>query len=225
MKAGFLRERLLDEKLAVDPPPGQKIKIPSEALPMHLFPSVQELNPHENILFCTMPPHHPSRPNDPETQCLLRQGVKEKILAIPGFPQPVAVPDRARYTIKPIRGLGMNLVATIDIDVGELIMAERPLIVSLLEVPQTGRLFVQQPAEMQRMLIERLTPGNRENFFALRNCKGYTRPEITGITDSNGLGIEPLPGDGRNGAAAICKIISRVNHRYIGPHYLGFYEC
>ena len=57
-----------------------------------------------------------------------------------------------------------------------------------------------------------LSDADREEFFALSNCKGYTKPNISGIADTNAIGIDALPG--YNGqCAGVCKVISRINHR------------
>lgn len=209
---GFLRGKLLDRELQHGITPKQKIKNPSDNLSKPTYPTVAKPSRIVDVSWFTMPPYDPTRPGEPRTECMLYPSMKENILAIPGFPQPFRTPARPRYKIKPIKGLGITLVATMNIDVGELIMAERPLILSMRNVPFISPLSVYDPRELQRMLIERLTPEDREDFFALRNCKGSTRPDIAGIIDSNAIGLDDLPGS-RGDCSAVCKIISRASHR------------
>ena len=164
------------------------------------------------IEFATIPPAELQSPDDTESQCLLPPGVKAKIVATPGFPQLVDTPNPPRYQVTPIPGAGIGLVATVDLEVGDLIVAERPLIVMTQALPggQGRRKF--HPNEWLRILVDRLRDENREEFFALHNCKGNTRPHVVGISDTNSVGIGALTGVGGE-CTAICKIISRANHR------------
>ncbi|KAK7688229.1 hypothetical protein QCA50_008599 [Cerrena zonata] len=189
-----------------------KIKVPSGFLPSpeHYRPAIsKDIIP--TPLWTTLP-HCILREGEPLTDCLLRAGMKETILSIPGFPYPYTNPSPQRYKIKPIRGKGIGMVATVDIDVGDLILVERPLVlmaITTYAVPPES--YLQQPARLQEILIERLQRQEYEEFFALHNCKGNTRPHIQGIFDTNSIGIGRLPGfDGQCGA--VCKDISRVNH-------------
>ncbi|KAK7680351.1 hypothetical protein QCA50_016591 [Cerrena zonata] len=211
---GFFRRKLF-AKAETETTPQGKIKIPSEPLSLEVPETKTDVKVQDdskpNIFFCTMPPHNVDRPNEPETECMLRIGMKEHILSIPGFPEPVPTSDPTRYVIKPVKGGGIGLVATMNIDVGELIVAERPLTLSTMTVPATGSSSVQQPTELQRMMIERLREKEYEEYFALNNCKGYTRPHVTGIADTNAVCIGSLPGYDKE-CAAVCKVISRVRH-------------
>ena len=62
------------------------------------------------------------------------------------------------------------------------------------------------------MLVERLEKPEYEEYYALRNCKGYTRPDLVGISDSNAVPIGRLPGLDED-CIAVCEDISRANHR------------
>ena len=63
------------------------------------------------------------------------------------------------------------------------------------------------------MLAERLEAKDREEFFALPNCKGYSRPEISGIIDTNSLGVT-WAGNDRRECGVVCKTVSRAGNRY-----------
>ncbi|KAK7683568.1 hypothetical protein QCA50_013406 [Cerrena zonata] len=105
----------------------------------------------------------------------------------------------------------MGMFAAQDIDIGEVIVAERPLIVAVGHMRQSPYPF-HHPWELQRMVAERLTGKNREEFFALHNCKGYTRPHVTGIMDTNAVGFRLGMSDYDAECQAVCKDISRANH-------------
>ena len=81
------------------------------------------------------------------------------------------------------------------------------------DVHRVGVLPPQQPREVQRMLVERLEAKDREEFFVLPNCKGYSRPEISGIIDTNSLGVA-WAGSDRRECGVVCKTISRAGYRY-----------
>ena len=79
------------------------------------------------------------------------------------------------------------------------------------DVHCVGDLPPQQPREIQRMLAERLEAKDREEFFALPNCKG-SRPEISGIIDTNILGVT-WAGSDRRVCGVVCKTVSRAGNR------------
>lgn len=220
MKPGFLQGKQLDAGVASAPTittnlnhSKSKIKIPSTPV-VPDSGGIPPYDPHDRgpACFTTLPPGDLVAPGEPVTECLLRPSMREKILAIPGFPHPFVPIDPPRSKIVPIPGAGLGLVATTDIDIGEDIVIERPLILATGAVPQLGPSLWQDPRIIQWLLIARLTKDRAEEFYALHNCKGYTRPHHTGIIDTNGVGAGTLPGYEAD-CTAICKVISRVNHR------------
>ena len=200
MKAGFLRGKHLDKD-------STKIKIPSGDLKEKKYPAVTKITRAQ--FPCTLPPNTPV-PNEAQSECFLYEGIKESILGISGFPQPVPVPNPPRYKITPTKGVGVGigLVATADLDIGDLILAERPLIVHTIMIERWGM----PPEKVRRLLVERLDPLAYEEYYALRNCKGYSRCNANGICDSNAMSIGELPGYSGT-CIAVCKVISRVGHR------------
>ena len=205
MKRGFL--------LSKEPKPGTplpKIKIPSGPLPSTEVPSAPPGGDTDPVLITTLP--HNTFPGEPKTECLLRPQVKDEILAIPGFPKPFITPYPPKHEIKPVKAAGLGVFATTDIEMGDIIIVERPMIISTQLVTARSNLVCHQPLALQHTLIKRLSDADREEFFALSNCKGYTKPNISGIADTNAIGIDALPG--YNGqCAGVCKVISRINHR------------
>ena len=175
------------------------------------IPMVDKTRLLEGPNFCSLPPVDKVGPNEPITECIIRQSVKEKILAIPGFPQPFVPLDPPRCKITPMPGAGLGLIATTDIDIGEDIVIERPLLVITAALPGANVRGC-RPTELQQVLTNRLSDERRDDVYALHNCKGYSRPHITGIIDTNGLNIGGLPGyEGM--CMGLCNIISRANHR------------
>ena len=66
---------------------------------------------------------------DGHAECLCTGWFKRKVLSTPGFPSPIVRPPRKSYEVREVRGRGLGLFATEDIEAGDLILAERPLIV------------------------------------------------------------------------------------------------
>lgn len=215
MLKGFLRGKLLDKKVALDEIPQGKIQIPSEPPLLIKHRTTVKPDPqHDQTIISSMPPNiNPSIcPDEPITQCMWRASTKDNILAIPGFPHPVAVLDPPRYAIKSTRGVGINMVASMAINVGDLIVAERPMTLyeqGLLPMDPVSSYWA---TDIMQICISRLTIDDYEDYFALHNYKGYTRPEILGIADSNSVHIEALPGCDVD-FSAVCKVISRTRHR------------
>lgn len=209
MKSGFLQGKLLNkERRPAEVTKDGKVKIPTGPANNGISLTASSHTKGAQQTFCTMPPLDRLRPDDPDTQCMLDVEVRDKIVKIPGFPQPLPT-DRPRCKIDVLKGVGLALVATKDIDVGDLIIAERPLTLIHGSMPLSKTLPKDYPL---MLLLERLTPEDREDFFALRNCKGYGRGEIQGIHDTNALGIQSLPAEDAH-AGAVCKVISRARHR------------
>lgn len=215
MKRGFLRgQQLAVETKSTDiiRQNPAKIKIPS---------TYPEPGPYDNppgrpigdpVLLTTLPPVDDARPNESTIECIVHDSIKAKILALPGCPQPVNAPSIPRYEIKPIRGVGLGMFATQDIDIGEVIVRERPLIMVIGSI-HVSPYACQQPRELHRMVAERLLGEYRDAFFALHNCKGYTLPHVTGIMETNAIGFRLGIPDYDAECQAVCKDISRVNHR------------
>ncbi|KAF8876956.1 hypothetical protein BD779DRAFT_1650515, partial [Infundibulicybe gibba] len=62
------------------------------------------------------------------SECLVADKIKDKILSTPGFPAPLAHPPKV-HRIGSAPGKSLGIFATHDLDMGDLIYAERPLLV------------------------------------------------------------------------------------------------
>ncbi|KAG6816260.1 hypothetical protein H0H93_008234, partial [Arthromyces matolae] len=138
------------------------------------------------------------------TECLLKGGKHKRwILSIPGFPHSVPSFDPPRYRIGPSVHGGKGLFATCDIPLGDLIFAERPLMIDPRMhqlVPIQDNPGISQAemikihlTECERLLencVERMLPQDREAFFDLwdSHTEDGSGP-ILGRVRTNGMGI------------------------------------
>ncbi|KZT02011.1 SET domain-containing protein [Laetiporus sulphureus 93-53] len=144
------------------------------------------------------------------TNTLLFVGMKEAILALPGFPAPLTYTARS-YELRSIKDKGLCLFATADFDTGDLIICERPLFVSTVVHPFSLRPGDPSANDAIVELLSRMCEYDRLMFYVLHNCKGNDRPREQGIIDTNAINIGALPGyDGACGA--VCMESSRINH-------------
>lgn len=88
--------------------------------------------PEGAILFTEIPqPSLHSRIKDEGTsECVLTGWAKRRIVTAPGFPAPLDKPARACYVVLASTAKGYGVFATENIQVGQLVLAERPLIVA-----------------------------------------------------------------------------------------------
>lgn len=54
---------------------------------------------------------------------------KRLVLSTPGFPSPIVHPPRVTYEVRETGEHGLGVFATEDIEAGDLILAERPLVI------------------------------------------------------------------------------------------------
>ncbi len=130
----------------------------------------------------------------------------------PGWPRAFSSPSPPVYKIVPIDGAGLGMVATADITAGELIVRERPLLLSPKALPTQDR---EALARLTVGLVQFMNPENRRAFYALKNCKGKTMPtEEDGIINTNSFMCGPFPTyEGRY--CGVARECSRANHRCV----------
>ncbi|KAL0580222.1 hypothetical protein V5O48_001815 [Marasmius crinis-equi] len=173
-------------------------------------------------------------------ECLVSGYMKRHILQTPGFPQPV--PRREHnlsvWTVRtkwaPERR-DQGHVAEAEIETGQLIFAERPVMVvpvsmrSKIGVPSSGftqdqirRAVLYEREQEIRVCFNRLTDYWKESYIGLHNRRGH-RPDGTGmltsILETHGLILEgmedPAPGD-LGKYRGVFESISKLNHRQVG---------
>jgi hypothetical protein len=172
------------------------------------------------------------------TECLLYPDVKALILATPGFPASLIRPSSCKYRLASTPDKGFGLFSTEKIHAGDLILSERPLTlvpacistqVRFLKELTAQEKFLAQIYEWEqtlKILFDRLHPDYQAAFMALANSHQHDGSgPIGGIIRTNALGVFCLQ-TGRYSAeeqrtyrrgiySAVCKEISRLNHRLV----------
>ncbi|THV07612.1 SET domain-containing protein [Dendrothele bispora CBS 962.96] len=170
-------------------------------------------------------------------ECFISGAAKRAILSVPGFPEAIPRPDPARplpYTIAESPGKGTGMFAARDIEWGELILAERPMLV----IPTTFRAvggiicppdFTKDQVQQAYMnaiestmetLVNRMPMEYQEAYKKLWNChENDGSGPLFGIARTNGFGIgdydeptDPAFPDTKNGYSGTFKNLSRINH-------------
>ncbi|KAI0317801.1 hypothetical protein OF83DRAFT_1171658 [Amylostereum chailletii] len=197
-----------------------KIRIPSGffAAPERT-PSLPEMESH---LFSLKPqprlqmlhvPQVPSQPDDVQTLCILWEDTRAALRSKHNFPAPFDPSiNVGRFSIVDIAGKGKSMVAARDFELGELVVAERPLLV----LPET---MVYQPpyrsaGDVIAALIEHTMPPHvKRLYFDLRNSHPNTpgMSAAEGISNTNGLTLGLFPG-WPGPYDAVFYYVSRANH-------------
>ncbi|CAA7270095.1 unnamed protein product [Cyclocybe aegerita] len=194
----------------------------------------------DTILVSTIPLHFEDGSGDPDghSEWIARGPTYDKILKLPSFPSPIPKPRRHNmYVVKPSRGMGLGVFATCDIEAGELIFSERPLLVypsaaAPLEasnpysrLSSTKKTSGQKEAieyeQLAEVALERMTEEGRAAYLSLANAHGRDSRPLVGIIKTNGYltnigdGPDPRPGGDYAHArkyGAVCEIGARINH-------------
>ncbi|KAL1686709.1 hypothetical protein GGG16DRAFT_117637 [Schizophyllum commune] len=167
---------------------------------------------------------------DSWTEAIVDGVTKTEIFTQPGFPRPVERPTIPAHRIAPAgNGKGLGVFATRDIKPGELIIAERPLLVVPIAVPSVENIpayFSMEQVVQARLaewekaldiLVGRMLPDRREAFMKLANSHTTDGSgPILGRIRTNGIAASGLHYRGQRGPegqfSATCELISRVNH-------------
>lgn len=162
----------------------------------------------------------PQSDRNGEAQCvwIVKGSTKPKVLNASGYPAQIPeprLPDLCEVRSTP--DMGMGVFAKHDIERGEIILAERPLLV----IPEN--IVGATPSEFESLLeaaVGRLSPESQADFKELQNsfssdqCAG--RP-LLGIVKTNNYTIGNLF-DGSNMSenyVIVNKVASRINHRCV----------
>lgn len=168
----------------------------------------------------------PSSPHAVESLCMIHHIVYYQLLdKFPNFPEPIASNEAKRcYRIYPVENQGLGMFATRDIEPGEIIVSERPVLLLPGGIPYLR--FQNNPITV---LWDRLRKEQASLLEGLFNCwplsqssKSPTTDIRKGIIDTNALGLEFFPEPGLDDTyAGIFPEIARCNHRYVQPtnHY------
>ncbi|KAJ7199506.1 hypothetical protein B0H12DRAFT_1081385 [Mycena haematopus] len=153
------------------------------------------------MTFTTFPIN--AKDDEPTTECLFIRGSKEVVMNIPGFPQPLVHPATPAFRLDTVPGKGMGAYSTRDLKTGDLILCERPLIISARGVPVprmpnfTDEMYFQHSLNVFEkhcaIVVDRMRPEDKAAFMALANShtKDGSGP-CMGIMRTNGIGIGGL---------------------------------
>ncbi|KAI0785809.1 hypothetical protein C8Q75DRAFT_735302 [Abortiporus biennis] len=118
---------------------GPAYQVRNEVTAVDAWNMHKDCKPSDFVL-TTLPPIYPKGSNvltiDPDgiTECLIYAPTKALLMNTPGFPQRIRRPSVPSYEIREIPGRGNGAIALRDIEAGELIIAERPLIISPISI-------------------------------------------------------------------------------------------
>ncbi|KAF8876958.1 hypothetical protein BD779DRAFT_1677568 [Infundibulicybe gibba] len=181
----------------------------------------------------------PARYPDGWSQCLVTNEIKNKIPSTPGFPAPLVHPPKA-HRIDSAPGKGLGIFATRDLDMGDLICVERPLLVLpsctthvKIGYPrdwtkeQLGRAMTFVWGQQCYRVFERLEPETQNPFLSLANIHTEDGSwTVHGIRRTNSFGIEELVdivGTSEAPYTGVCKEFSRANHG-CGPNVTRYFN-
>lgn len=88
---------------------------------------------------------------DGEAECMCTGWFKRTVVSTPGFPSPIIHPKKVVYEVRKANGRGMGVFATENIEAGDLIVAERPLVVRMVWAHATARSDLTQEETMRRV--------------------------------------------------------------------------
>ncbi|KAF8208501.1 hypothetical protein K438DRAFT_1573997 [Mycena galopus ATCC 62051] len=168
-----------------------------------------------------------AKDDEPITECFFFAGSKEVVMNVPGFPQPLIHPPTLAFRVATVPGKGMGVFSTRALKMGDLILCERPLLISARGVPTSATpdatpemLYTQTLDKLEEcctFAVSRMRPENRAAYMSLANShtKDGSGPCV-GIMRTNALSIRGLlPSNttlASNVYCATCKDISRLNH-------------
>ena len=107
------------------------------------------------------------------------------------------------------------MFALADLEVGDVILRERPLCLVPLCIGN-GTVTVQQVQLTILSMVVSMEPQDRKDFSELTICKpGPAGNPILGIISTNALDASRIPGDYNGQYGGICRDLCRVNHRSV----------
>jgi hypothetical protein len=165
-----------------------------------------------------------------ETQCawIVNGSTKPKVLNAAGYPARIPKPRPDLYEVRSTPDMGEGVFAKRDIMRGEIVFAERPLLVTpdkpfpqaatLLELEEVLQKKQSRFETLLEAAISRLPPESQADFKALGNV--YPDDQcgpLLGIVKTNNYDLRNLF-DGSDTSAnykTVNKIASRINHRCV----------
>ncbi|KAJ8503560.1 hypothetical protein ONZ45_g10754 [Pleurotus djamor] len=169
----------------------------------------------DGTIFTTQPQTgHPSERTDGQTECIFTCAQDKRLLThARGYPRPLPKSQTlGGFEIKPTKDKGLGMFATRDYDFGDMILAERPLILCPMP-PQGSRDTEYIFAEA----LDRMSEANFDTFMSLHNCHTDEAGEegdlpLFGVLRTNAYYIRFEKGKTRLRYISVYGKISRINH-------------
>ncbi|TCD67247.1 hypothetical protein EIP91_000324 [Steccherinum ochraceum] len=184
---------------------------------------------------------------DGQSECFISGHLMRKIVFTPGIgsPLPRAGPGVKSYRVTSVPNKGEGMLAARDISAGELVLAERPLLVVPIGVkmktvrvlPSNGEPTSAQTTQVQEedaekffaLAVKRMKPRQREAFEKLESS--HLREgcgPIEGRVRMNAFGFKELRDPPKNGKPGpnygiVCEDLSRINHS-CGPNTIQHWD-
>ncbi|KAH8096672.1 hypothetical protein BXZ70DRAFT_1009669 [Cristinia sonorae] len=161
------------------------------------------------------------------TECLIRGSIKRIIASTPGIGSPPPRPPSIKYRIVDTHNKGLGVFATEDIAAGELILAERPIMIVPANMPslrgkelagmsssQVKQVELADSEVIAASAVDRLQPHRKEAFFKLANSHLHDGSgPIIGRIRTNGFGQDWVgKSDVQDMYCIVCDEGSRLNH-------------
>jgi hypothetical protein len=139
-------------------------------------------------------------------------------------------PSSVVYEIKPTHSHGLGMFATRDLKQGELVLRERPLLVSPTayqvtigsgvpsgSTPQERqkKALAMETSKALRIIFDRMLPNNKESLMALHMTSDRSADDPVHAKNATNAFKVDLAGRDPDGShySALCKEMSRINHR------------
>ncbi|TFK31556.1 hypothetical protein BDQ12DRAFT_716924 [Crucibulum laeve] len=191
-------------------------------------------HPEGAVLYTSIPIRRSRSSYDDEptgwSECFITSSVKRQIYETVGFCRAPPQPERVNFRVSLTSDMGLGMFATCSLKMGDLILSERPLIVS----PAATRVTFQKPSgftdeqytqailfEREKALeecLKRMFPESRKAFYALANShtEDGSGP-IVGRIRTNGFTVgkgfyDKQYGETSGAYSATCDKLSRINH-------------
>ena len=214
MKRGFLLGSKNNSRALASEQDVDTSRVANSAIKIPFIPEYDEVPDKGrafvgNIVTIPLPTPLPSSGTE-RTLSLLYPGAKEGIEVIPGFPTPYKLFLRAHYCIDNAPGAVKGMFAPTDLNLGDLILRERPLCL----FPRWFAHNNKDAEEFAMVTLSLLKPEDYEDFFDLAKSRPRENAPA-GIVHTNSIDTSRMPGDYNGNYASICRDLCRVNHRLV----------
>ncbi|PPR01650.1 LOW QUALITY PROTEIN: hypothetical protein CVT26_013111 [Gymnopilus dilepis] len=192
------------------------------------------------LIVVKVPESENSAPPGGYTVWLVYEPTVKKVLgaspSVAPLPKPTHSEQEPAFVIKPSPNKGLGVFATRDIEIGEILFSERPLLLAPVTNVGMASAFYSQALKLDRasqtklgvdewekhlrQALDAMLPEDRAEFMKLANSqKGDECGPLMGIIRTNGFAVDDEIHDGDkllpsqfNSYTAVTKIGSRVNH-------------